>query len=134
MGAKLTQIVSSSSLTRNTENLTAVALYAPKADAKKSVMDSLYDEIDGALDSVSPQHVRTVTAKWNAKSGAADMAIWYTLDIFAVFPMCAYGGRLIILTSTTYLVVSNTQFHHPQRHFRAWASNNYLTRNQVIHM
>ncbi len=87
-------------------------------------MDSFYDELEGALDSVSSQYLRTVAGNWNARSGAADMAIWYTLHNVVVCPICAYGGCLVNLISTNHLVVSSTPFHHPQRHFGAWASNN----------
>ncbi len=82
-------------------------------------MDSFYDELKGAPDSVSSQYMRTPTENWNAKSGAADMAIWHILGKLTVGLMCANGDRLVDFISTNRLVVSSTDFLHPRRHFEA---------------
>ena len=111
-------------------NLTIAQLYAPTSTAPNEEIDSFYDVVQDALDSIPNSDITLLMGDLNAKIGKVAKKS-SNIGIYGIGTRNESGNRLEEFCQANDLVIRNKTFKLPPRRLYAWVSPGDRMRNQI---
>lgn len=114
--------------------ISIICAHAPTLDSDESEKDNFYDQLERTYDTIPAYDMKIVLGDYNAKVGQ-EQQFFGTIGKHSLHTDTNDNGmRLITFAASRNMVISSTNFPHPNIHKHTWKSPDGVTKNQIDHV